>query len=156
MHYIHTVVLMSGDGLSFQIYRMPDDQKPIEEGYEAVTAGLNSFNEKITHFMPKGIWVFMRDRQNRVVGGVMGHTFGDWLHVSFLWVEESFRNKGYGTKLLKMIEKEGARYGCRHVDLDTLSFQAKPFYEKHGYTLFATLDNYPKGHSKHFLKKDLP
>lgn len=147
---------MSGDGLSFQICRMPDDQKSIEEGREAVGAGLNSFNEKVTHFMPKGISVFMRDRQNRVVGGTMGYTFGDWLHVSVLWVEESFRNKGCGTKLLKMIETEAVRYGCRHVDLDTFSWQAKPFYEKQGYTLFATLDNYPEGHSKHFLKRDLP
>jgi GNAT superfamily N-acetyltransferase len=78
------------------------------------------------------------------------------LHLGLLWVEESFRNKGNGTKLLKMIENEAVKLGCKYVDLDTFSFQAKPFYEKHGYTLFATLDNYPEGHSKHFLKKKLP
>jgi GNAT superfamily N-acetyltransferase len=135
---------------------MPDDQKFIEEGRETVLQGLNSFNENITHFTPKGISVFMRDGQNRVVGGVMGYAFGDWFHVGLLWVEESLRNKGCGTKLLKMIENEAVRCGCRHIDLDTFSFQAKPFYEKQGYTLFATLDNYPEGHNKHFLKKELP
>ena len=147
---------MNEKDLLFQICRMPDDLKSIDEGREAVLEGLSSFNENKTSFVPKGISVFMRDRKNRVVGGVVGYTFGDWLHVGLLWVEESLRNEGYGTRLLKMIENGAVKYGCKHVDLDTFSFQAKPFYEKHGYTLFATLDSYPEGHSKHFLKKDLP
>jgi GNAT superfamily N-acetyltransferase len=150
------VELMNEDGLSFQICKMPDDSESIEEGRKAVLEGLSSFNENKTSAIPKGISVFVRDRKNRVVGGVVGYTFGDWLHVGLLWIEESFRNKGYGTKLLKMIENEAVKCGCKYVDLDTFSFQAKPFYEKHGYTLFATLDNYPEGHSKHFLKKELP
>ncbi len=86
----------------------------------------------------------------------MGYTFADWMHIDILWVEESFRNKNNGSRLLKMAENEAIKRGCKHVDLDTMSWQAKPFYEKQGYTLFATLDNYPKGHSKYFLKKDLP
>ncbi len=98
----------------------------------------------------------MRDRKNRVVGGVLGYTFGDWLHINIVWVEESLRNKDNGTKLLKMAENEAVKRGCKHVDLDTFSWQARPFYEKHGYTVFATLDNYPEGHRKHFMKKDLP
>jgi GNAT superfamily N-acetyltransferase len=141
--------------LSFQICKMPDDSESIEEGRKAVLEGLSNFNEDKTSVIPKGISVFIRDGKNRVVGGVVGYTFEDWLHVGLLWIEESFRNKGNGAKLLKMIENEAVRYGCKHVDLDTFSFQAKPFYEKHGYTLFTTLDNYPEGHSKHFLKKDL-
>jgi hypothetical protein len=55
-----------------------------------------------------------------------------------------------------MIEDEAVKCRCKHIDLDTFSFQARPFYEKNGYTVFATLDNCPEGHSKHFLKKDLP
>lgn len=54
-----------------------------------------------------------------------------------------------------MIESEAAKLGCKYAHLDTYSFEARPFYEKHGYTLFATLGNYPEGHSKHFLKKTL-
>ncbi len=33
------------------------------------------------------------------------------------------------------------------------SFQARPFYERHGYTVFGTLDNYPIGHSRCFMQK---
>jgi len=156
VHYIDTVVLMSGDGLSFQICKMPEDSESIKDGRQAVLEGILSFNENKTSFVPKGISVFMRDRENRVVGGVFGYTFGDWLHIEILWVEESFRNKDNGTKLLKMAENEAVKLGCKHADLDTFSWQARPFYEKHGYTLFATLDNYPEGHRKYFLRKDLP
>jgi GNAT superfamily N-acetyltransferase len=148
---------MNEDDLSFQICKMPDDSKSAEDGYRAVREGLMSFNKNKANIMepPRAIPIFMRDRTNRVLGGVGGYIYGGWLHIDFLWIEESLRNKGYGTKLLKMIENEAVRYGCKYADLDTFSFQAKPFYEKQGYTLFATVDNYPEGHSKHFLKKKL-
>ena len=147
---------MNEDDLSFQICKMPEDSKSIEDGRQAVLDGLARFNKNKTNMEPpKAIPIFMRDGKNQIVGGVIGHTFGDWLHIGLLWVEESLRNKGNGTKLLKMIENEAVKCRCKYVDLDTFSFQAKPFYEKNGYTLFATLDNYPEGHSKHFLKKDL-
>jgi GNAT superfamily N-acetyltransferase len=147
---------MSEDGLSFQICKTTEDSESLREDRKAVLDGLLSFNENKTGFVADYIWVFMRDRQDRVVGGVLGYTYGDWLHIDILWVEESFRNKDNGTKLLKMAENEAVKRGCKHVDLDTFSWQARPFYEKHGYTVFATLDNYPEEHRKHFLKKDLP
>jgi hypothetical protein len=31
----------------------------------------------------------------------------------------------------------------------------RPFYERRGYEVFGTLDDYPKGHKKFFLKKKL-
>jgi len=148
---------MNEDDLSFQICKMPDDSKFAEDGYRAVREGLFRFNKNKASNLepPKPIPIFMRDRKNRVVGGVIGYVYDGWLHIDLLWIEESFRNRGNGTKLLKMIENEAVKCGCRYVDLDTFSFQARPFYEKHGYTVFATLDNCPEGHSKYFLKKKL-
>ena len=45
--------------------------------------------------------------------------------------------------------------GAVGVTLETHSFQARPFYERLGYQVFSTLDGYPSGHSKFFLKKVL-
>jgi hypothetical protein len=39
--------------------------------------------------------------------------------------------------------------------LETYSFQARPFYERLGYEVFTTIDEYPPGHAKFFLKKAL-
>ena len=154
---------MTENGLSFNLYtylwgksEVDPNSEPLLEGRKAVLNGFMDFNEKKIGLVMDYIWVFMRDRKDRVVGGVLAYTLGDWLHIELFWVDESFRNKGNGTKLLRMAENEAVKRGCRHVDLDTMSWQARPFYEKCGYTVFATLDNYPEGHRRHFMKKDLP
>ena len=48
-----------------------------------------------------------------------------------------------------------ARRGCHRASLDTTSFQALPFYLKHGYAIWGQLDDFPIGHSRYFLKKAL-
>ena len=147
---------MDEDDLSFQVCKASEDSESLKSDRRAVLDGLGRFNDKETGITGEPVWVIMRNKESNVVGGVLGYTFGDLLHIDILWVEESFRNKDNGTKLLKMAENEAVKRGCKHVDLDTFSWQARPFYEKHGYTLFATLDDYPKGHRKYFMKKDLP
>jgi hypothetical protein len=37
----------------------------------------------------------------------------------------------------------------------TFSFQAPAFYARHGYTMVATLDGYPRGHQNLLLSKEL-
>ena len=39
--------------------------------------------------------------------------------------------------------------------LDTYDFQARPFYERHGYEMFAELDDLPGGHRRWFMRKRL-
>ena len=99
--------------------------------------------------------VFIQDRQDRVVGGIIAELFGRWAYVSLLWIDEPLRNKGLGTRLVTTLEQEALRLGCSHAHLDTYSFEARPFYEKMGYELFATLPDYPPGHCKYFLQKTL-
>lgn len=38
--------------------------------------------------------------------------------------------------------------------LDTFEFQAKPFYEKLGYTVFGALEGLPGAIPRYFLKKE--
>ncbi len=103
----------------------------------------------------KSIRIFLHDQENATVGGIAGEVFGGWVYISLLWVEERLRNHGFGTELVKRLEAEAIQLGCNYAHLDTYSFEAKPFYERSGYELFAKLDNYPQGHSKYFLKKTL-
>ena len=148
---------MNENPLSFQVCRTPDEIESGKDGYQAVLEGLgNNIISKLGNVeLGRTVQIFMRNRENKVVGGAIGNIFGGWVYISLLWIEESFRNRGHGTELLKMIENEAVKLGCKNAHLDTYSFEAKPFYEKNGYTLFATLENYPKGHSKHFLEKNL-
>ena len=91
----------------------------------------------------------------RLCGGAAAKLNWNWLHVTTLWVEEERRRGGLGSELLARIEAEGRARGCAHAHLDTFSFQARPFYERHGYEVYGTLDDYPPGHARHYLKKDL-
>lgn len=148
---------MNETHLSFQICRTPEEFESGKDGHQAVLEGLGrNIIEKIGNVeLGRTVQIFMRNRENKAVGGAIGQIFGGWLYVSLLWVHESLRNEGNGTRLLKMIEDEAVKLGCKYSHLDTYSFEAKPFYEKNGYTLFATLEDYPEGHKKYFLKKKL-
>lgn len=90
-----------------------------------------------------------------LVGGLAGETSWKWLFVELLWINESHRGRGLGAELLRAAEREAVRRGARHAYLDTFDFQARPFYERHGYEVFGTLDDYPPGHRRFFLRKDL-
>lgn len=99
--------------------------------------------------------VFVRDRQGKLVGGIHGTVNWTWLHLALFWISPEYRHHGLGSRMLAAIEAEGIRRGCTHAHLDTFSYQARPFYERHGYNLFATLDDYPPGHQRFFLRKKL-
>lgn len=103
----------------------------------------------------KSVRIFIRDTEDRVVGGITGDLFGGWVYISLLWVAESLRNQGYGTELVNRLEREAIHLGCGHVHVDTYSFEARPFYERLGYEVFGVLEDYPEGHRKYFLKKNL-
>jgi GNAT superfamily N-acetyltransferase len=98
---------------------------------------------------------FVKSGRGETLGGVLGGIWGGWLHVTFLWVDDSVRGKDWGTRLMDEAEAYARERGCHSATLDTHSFQARPFYEARGYEVFGTLDDYPKGHKKFFLKKKL-
>jgi len=98
---------------------------------------------------------FLKSERGETMGGLLGMIWGGWLHISFLWVDEAARGQGNATRLMDAAEAYAIERDCHSVTLDTHSFQARPFYENRGYEVFGTLDDYPKGHKKFFLKKKL-
>jgi ribosomal protein S18 acetylase RimI-like enzyme len=97
----------------------------------------------------------LRDDDGAVRGGLLGELWGGWLHVSYLWVDTPLRHRAWATELLRAAEHQAVVRGAHDACLETFSFQARPFYERHGYTVFATLEDYPPGHQKFFLRKKL-
>jgi len=72
-----------------------------------------------------------------------------------MWLKEELRGRGYGHQLLLLAEEEGRKRGAKQVYLDTFSFQAPDFYKKHGYEVFGELHDFPPGHQRYFLTKQL-
>lgn len=96
-----------------------------------------------------------RDSAGHLIGGLTGDTAWGWLHVRRLWITAAWRGRGLGRELMGRAEREALRRGCHGAHLSTISFQARPFYEKLGYTVFGTLENYPPGYERHFMRKSL-
>jgi len=72
------------------------------------------------------------------------------------WVSTEARGNGLGSQLIRAAEENARTCGCRHVLVDTISFQARPFYEKYGFTLKTTLDDFPQvGMQRHYLTKTI-
>lgn len=89
------------------------------------------------------------------VGGATGHGSFDWVFVELLHVPKALQGQGHGTRLMAEIESFARERGLIGVWLDTFSFQARPFYEKLGYSVFGTIEDHPAGGARYFLKKRL-
>lgn len=121
-----------------------------------VRQGLRNFNNQFINddgFQPLNL--FLRREDGSIAGGLLGDVYWGWLHISIVWIDESLRGQGYGEKLVKLAEEEALKRGCHAVHLDTMSFQAQPFYERLGYTVFGVLDDLPVGHQRIFMWKPL-
>jgi GNAT superfamily N-acetyltransferase len=93
--------------------------------------------------------------QGELLGGIAGKTFGHWFLLEYLWVAQDARGQGLGRQLLAKAEQEAAQRGCRFVLLDTLDFQAQPFYQALGYQTQWMQADYPLSGSKFFMTKQL-
>lgn len=128
---------------------------PDEADVEEVLAGVLAFNERFLGQRElRPLAVLARDG-GRLVGGLTGATARGFLEIEFFWVEEARRGHGLGSRLLRAAEEEARRRGCHSVHLSTYEFQARPFYERHGFSLFGELTGLAGGHRTFYLAKRL-
>ena len=99
--------------------------------------------------------VVLFGEKNELLAGASARTFGYWLLIDNIWVDESLRGKNIGSQLLSELESAALKRGCEFALLDTLNFQARPFYEKFGYHVKWIQENYPKEGCKFFMVKNL-
>ena len=94
------------------------------------------------------------DDEGEIIAGclAMGYCW-NIAYIDILWVDESHRHQGLGSKLLHEVERVAKENGCGLAHLDTFDFQAKEFYEKNGYTVFGVLEDCPQGHRRFYMSK---
>lgn len=127
-----------------------------EPPWDIIGGGISDFNaNQAGDDQGRNLCFVLQERDGKVVGGVIGATYWDWLYINLMWIREDQRGRGYGSLLLDAAEDEARLRGARHAYLDTFSFQAPAFYKKHGYEVFGTLHEFPKGHQRYFLTKSL-
>ena len=137
--------------LSFQVTEaasVPDFQA-LYKALDAETAPVAG------HADVRGLAIWLRDASGAVAGGLVARTVYRWLTIELLLVPQAQRGLGIGAALVRTAEAVAQTRGCLAARVETFDFQARPFYEKLGYAVFAVQDGLPPGHRSFFLSKPL-
>jgi GNAT superfamily N-acetyltransferase len=130
----------------------------VDDRLEAVIdGGLNAYNDAAIGYSDRRpLAVTVKDpATGEILGGAKGRTSLGLLFVELFWLPEALRGSGLGSRILRMMEEEGRRRGCRSAVLLTISFQAPEFYRRHGWRVFGDIPCDPPGTSRVFMTKDL-
>lgn len=132
--------------------------KHTDEDREYVCQSLIAHNIKNTSGLLNkpgiSINLYLKDA-DKVIGAILCDTFNLCVYIDVLWIDESYRGKGYGKALIEQAEKAAKEKGCLFSHTCTFSYQSPEFYAACGYEVFAELPDYPDGIIQYFLKKKL-
>ena len=140
--------------MNYMEYRIENLTKE-EAGYIA-----GKINEIVPHEVDADEEEFVLKIENEnseIIGGCIAQAYEyHWsrMFLDTLWVDERYRHQGIGSMIIREVERIAREKGCRVVTLGTASYMARPFYEKHGYTVFTTLKK-PNGYISYSLVKYL-
>ena len=139
-----------------QEYQIVYEEKPEESAWGIIGRGVGTYNkEQAGEDSYTRLCFVLQGPDQEVVGGIIGATYWDWFYLDLLWVKEDLRRQGYGKQLLSKAEDIARERGAKNVFLDTFSFQAPEFYQKYGYRVYGELPDFPTGHQRFFLTKQL-
>ena len=137
-------------------YQILFEESPEDEAWGLIGRGLSQYNKKQVGYNDfQRLCFVLKASDGTIVGGVLGETYWEWLYIDLLWVKEDLRRQGYGRKLMEQAEQEGRNRGAKHAHLDTFTFQTPAFYENIGYTRFGALEDFPPGHTRYYMRKEL-
>ncbi|GAA3408212.1 GNAT family N-acetyltransferase [Paenibacillus hodogayensis] len=130
-----------------------------KEESEYIRKRLIEFNSKHVHeelsSRYEEINLAIKNTDGQVVGGMLAVLCWNWIEIDILWIDESLRGRGYGTRLLNQIEDIAKEKNCTFLKLNTFSFQAPDFYRKHGYSEVAVFEDAPTGSRHYYFKKEI-
>jgi len=137
-------------------YNIVQVEKPDDSAWGVIGGGIHHYNiQKAGDGQGKQVCFILYAPNQEIAGGLIGETHWGWFYINLLFVKDELRGRGYGHRLLILAEDEARKRGAKNVYLDTFSFQAPDFYKQHGYQIFGELKDFPAGHQRYFLTKQL-
>lgn len=137
-------------------YKITFDAQPNSEDIQLLSDGIVSYANKMKgHKAIEPFAFFIRDENEKIKGGLNGVIFYGCLHIDQLYIDESLRKQGYGTRLMQSAEKLAKEKHCPFVTVNTMDWEALGFYEKLGYSVEFARHGYAKESVFYFLRKEL-
>ncbi len=125
-----------------------------EEQVMDIEDRLSSFDENhISCKMEGCIQIGVEDNGKLIAGLDACITAFKILYVSTVFVDEEYRRKGIGARMIREMEKRATAMGVNTVRLDTFNWQGKEFYEALSYQCVGHYDNPEDGYSEFFFMK---
>lgn len=140
--------------------KIKKDDKKDAQGY--VWFNLHKYNQKNCEYISKNSSYAHNDEINgdfiiydndNVIGGALGTIIFGWYHLTDFCINEQYRNKGLGSKVIKKIEEFAKENNALGVKIDSWNFQAPKFYQKLGYTVWGEFKDCPPGTVHYYLYK---
>ena len=128
--------------------------KPVNEDELHPRMGLGAYNKRFIHAQ-SDLSCAIEDGEGRCIAGLIGWQADGLVMVDNLWVDEQYRGRGLGARLLRWAEETGRARGAKLAELNTFGFQAPGFYEKQGYRRFAALEGVIGQYGHYFYVKEL-
>ena len=128
---------------------------PEPEVAQIIRDGLDAFNDAILGYgdrVPLHV-VVRASEDGEIIGGISGGTSLGLLTINLVYLPETLRGTGVGTRMMAMAEQEARRRGCRAGVIYTISFQAPGFYQRLGWRVFGEIPCDPPRTSRVFLRK---
>jgi GNAT superfamily N-acetyltransferase len=137
-------------------YQIIYAEKPDDSMWSVIGGGIHHFNiQQAGDGQAEPLCFILYSPDHEIAGGLIGETHWGWFYINLLFLKEELRGRGYGHRLLVTAEDEARKRGARNAYLDTFSFQAPEFYKQHGYRVFGELQDFPPGHQRFYLTKQL-
>jgi len=129
---------------------------PEPQATQIIRDGLDAFNDAMVgHGDRVPLHVVVRtSKDGEIVGGISGGTSLGVLTINLVYLPESLRGTGVGTRMMAMAEQEARHRGCRAGVVYTINFQAPGFYQRLGWRVFGEIPCDPPGTRRVFLTKD--
>lgn len=116
--------------------------------------GINTFGHEkkgMPHIQLFGL--FLKDPHGNEVGGLSGMYCYGCMHIDMLWLDTKARGGGWGKKIMEAAEQKAKERGCSFSTLETMDWEALPFYQKLGYTVEFIRQGYHNTSTMYLMRK---
>jgi GNAT superfamily N-acetyltransferase len=130
---------------------------PNERAQVAIRGGLAEYNAGQAGYSDASpLAIVVPDPETgEPIGGLRGCTSMGLLFIDLLFLPESLRGHGVGSRMIQAAEDEALRREGSKAILFTVTFQAPGFYDRQGYQVLGRIECDPPGYTRICMTKKL-